>query len=171
MEIRLEYKSTVHTMASSTASSTAYVLVPGGHCPGSFFHKVTERLRIMGFEVVEINHPSVGNPEKPPATMSDDAANILSAAASFMDQGKNVVVVANSCGGFAATEAMKGLSESERKAAGKSGGQLINLVYLASLLPPLGITCSQLIAGVVEVAEIHIQTDKDFRDLHPLKQV
>lgn len=150
----------------ASPESTVFVLVPGAHCPGSYYHRVSERLRAKGYEAIEINNPSCGHPEKP-VGMLEDAANIRSIAGSLMDKGKNVVVVANSYGGFIAAEAMKGLSESDREAAGKTGGRLVNLVFIGSLLTPEGITCGELIANVVQTPEVIAPVEGDFRDPPP----
>lgn len=145
--------------------STAFVLIPGGFCPGSFFRKVTKKLNSLGYAVSEIDLPTLEHTDAPPAGMYDDAAAVREAAASFMDIGKNVVVAANSYGGFVATEAMKELSEAERQAAGKSGGRLASLVYIGSLLPSAGLTCAELVSSVVD--GLNFESDTDFLDPPP----
>lgn len=115
---------------------TAFVLVPAGFMQGSLYHKVTTRLSKLGYSVKPIDPPSSNT--KAPAVMAEDAALINKMAASLMDQGKNVVVVGCSYGGVAATEAMRGLSDADRKADGRSGGRLVNLVYIGSLMGRAG---------------------------------
>lgn len=132
--------------------STAFVLVPGGFCPPSFWHKVTDKLTSLGYPVTAVTLPTFGNAEKPPATMSDDAAAVRAVAASYMDAGRSVVVASNSYGGFVATQAVKELSGAERAAAGKEGGKLANLVLIGVLAPIAGLTCTELLHGAAEGA-------------------
>lgn len=125
---------------------TAFVLVPGAFCPGQYYHKVTSLLKKRGYSVHEIDLPSVGKRDGPPATMYDDAGHIRSVVSKFADEGKNVVLAANSYGGFVATEAVKGTTPAERNSAGKSAPEaLVHLVYIGSLLPPVGINIQELV--------------------------
>lgn len=65
--------------------------------------------------------------------MSDDAEHIRSVVLECVDRGKNVVLAANSYGGFVATVAVEGTTEAERKSNGKRvPGSLIHLIYIES---------------------------------------
>lgn len=138
-------------MAPPTAT-TAFVLVPGAFCPASYYHRVTAKLTTFGYAAYETDLESVGErPQKGPATMQEDASHIHTVIASLLDQGKSVVLAANSYGGFIATEAARGLSRAEREVEGKPGGALVGLVFLASLLAPVGICVHELVGGHVPV--------------------
>jgi pimeloyl-ACP methyl ester carboxylesterase len=154
-------------MAPSLAS-TAFVLVPGGFCPPSFWHKVTDKLTSLGYPVTPVELPTFGNAAKPPATMSDDAAAVRAAATVYMDAGRNVVIASNSYGGFVATESVKELSDAERSAAGKKGGRLANLVLIGVIAPIAGLTCTELLTANGAVEEIPELTEEQvFMDAPP----
>ncbi|KIX03345.1 uncharacterized protein Z518_06897 [Rhinocladiella mackenziei CBS 650.93] len=131
-----------------SSENTVFVLVPGGFCPGSFYHKVTTILQNGGYQVHEIDLPSVGKREGSPATMYDDADHIRSVVSEFADQGKNVVLCANSYGGLVSTEAVKGTTKAEREANGKPGA-LVHVVFIGSLLAPVGMNAQELVGGKI----------------------
>ena len=66
-------------------------------------------------------------------------ATLYTTIQKLADEGKDVVLTMNSYGGFPGTEASKGLSKKEREANGLKGG-IIELVYLASFLPAVGLS-------------------------------
>ena len=70
----------------SDTKRTAFVLVPGGFIPGIYFERVTSKLQELGYEVHEIDHPSVGK-KKPdgPATLYDDANHVNDVVAGFVN--------------------------------------------------------------------------------------
>ena len=137
----------------------AFVQVPGGFSLGALFHKTTARLTGLGYDAVEIDNPTVVTSEKP-ASVYDDAAHVHDVVEGFLDQGKNVVLVGNSYGGFVITEASRGLSKADRDAAGKDGA-LVHLVYLSSLFAPVGVTGHQMTGGSIPV---DTTSPKDFID-------
>ena len=141
-------------------SNTAFVLVPGGFCPGAYFHKVTSLLEKDGYEVAQIDLPGVGKRDGPPATMYDDAEYVRTKALQFADQGKDVVLAGNSYGGIVITEAAKNISKADREAVGKPGG-VVHLVYLASGLAPVGISTQKLVADKVPVM---METDVEYNE-------
>lgn len=147
-----------------SSTSTAFVLVPGGFCPAEFYNKVTERLRNKGYAVSPIDLPTNDGSRNPPASMYDDAAAIRSAAAAHMDKGLDVVVVGHGYGGLAACEAMKGLTEADRQASGKSGGRVANLVGFGFLFPRAGMNTHELVADHYEGIP---PSEKDYQDPPP----
>ena len=138
-------------MTELSSSTTAFVLVPGGFCPSSLWEGVVGILSSQGYPVHAIDLPSVGERLEGPASMQDDAAHVRSKCSEYMSSGKNVVLVGNSYGGFVITEAAKGLDLPQSK-SNQQQGKLIHLIYLASLLAPLGTTVSALLAGEIPVA-------------------
>ncbi|KAF2467182.1 alpha/beta-hydrolase [Lindgomyces ingoldianus] len=130
-----------------SSALTTFVFVPGAFCPGSYYHKVIAKLEALGYEAVALDLPSVGpKPESKPATGYEDASYVNSKVTELLNQGKNVVLGANSYGGFVVTEASKGLSKAEREAAGKPGA-LIHLVLMGSFLTPVGKTVKDMLTG------------------------
>jgi hypothetical protein len=69
--------------------------------------------------------------------MQDDAAYFQRIIESLADQGRAVVIVTHSYGGVPGTESAKGLSKTDRQAAGKDGG-VVGIVYLAAIVPEVG---------------------------------
>ena len=69
--------------------------------------------------------------------MFDDAALIASKLTTLADEGKDIVLVMSSYGGFPGTEAAFGLSKAARKKNGSQGG-IISLVYIAAHIPQIG---------------------------------
>ncbi|KAL8754212.1 MAG: hypothetical protein Q9199_004500 [Rusavskia elegans] len=61
-------------------------------------------------------------------------------------QGKDVVLYLHSYAGFPGSAAIKGLSKTERLAAGKRGG-ILGLVYQSAFIPKPGDTLLQMIGG------------------------
>ncbi len=155
----------------SPAKSVAFVLVPGAHCLPIQYQQVVEKLWALGHTVEPVHLPTVGRAffesNGRVASVYDDAAFVSSIIASLADAGHNVVAVGSSYGGLVITEAAKGLTEAERKAAGKAeGGALVRLVYLASLLPEVGKTLGQLVAGKIPVP-VSEEIETDFLDPPP----
>lgn len=81
-------------------SSTSFILVPGGFCPGILWERVSSLLEKHGHEAVEIDHLTINGPNRETTTFMDDAENVRSIAANRLDQGKKVVLVGNSYGGY-----------------------------------------------------------------------
>ena len=133
------------------SSPTAFVLVPGAFSPASIYHRVTESLRKLGFSVTECDLASVGKRDEGPASMADDVSNISNAISQLADQSKDVILVCNSYSGFPATEAAKSFTKDEGRRHGKPGG-LAHIVYLASLLPPPGVTANEVVGGRVPIS-------------------
>ena len=139
-------------MTPST-NDTAFVCVPGGYCPGSYFERVTSRLHSLGYSAVAVDLPTIGNPDKPPAGMEDDVAHVQSTITNLLDQGKDVILIGNSYGTFVMTEAARGLDKVSRQAMGRQHA-LTHMVYIATLFPPIGISVHELIAEQVDVQTI-----------------
>lgn len=116
------------------SSKPAIVIVPGSFCPASLYYTLVDLIQAAGYEAFVNNLPSASrNPPEKPATLEDDAVFFRGIIASLADQGKDVVVVAHSYGGIAATEAVKEVGKAERKAKGKQGG-VVRIVYLTAIV-------------------------------------
>lgn len=124
---------------STASKNTAFVLVPGSFSPSTFYDRVVPLLQKQGYEAYPTPLLSAGERDEGPATFQEDTDFIHAAILKLADQGKDVVLGMNSYGGFPGTEASKGLSKSERQKEGKKGG-LTGLVYLASFIPPVGVS-------------------------------
>ncbi|KAL6242931.1 hypothetical protein RBB50_010031 [Rhinocladiella similis] len=125
------------------------VIIPGSFSPAYFYTKIVDQLRENGFEAAAYDLPTASRtPPQPAATLADDAAFFHDIAQKIADQGKDVVFVTHSYGGVVGTEASKGLTKAERKAVGKEGG-LVRLVYLTSVVPPVGKSLADIMGDLV----------------------
>lgn len=131
---------------SSPSDNIAFVLVPPSFSPSSFYDRVVPLLNKKGYAAYPTDLKSVNDGEGAPVSMYEDAAEIGSVIARLVDQGKGVVLVANSYGGIPATQAAKGLSKAEREAVSKPGG-LVAIIYLSSFIAPDGGCINDLMAG------------------------
>jgi pimeloyl-ACP methyl ester carboxylesterase len=126
-------------------SSTVFLCVPGGFCPGAYFHKVVSLLQEKGYEATALDLPSMDaslrDQGKAPG-MYDDAAYVRSSVSKSLDEGKDAIIVASSYGGAVTFEACKGLTKEQR---GKEGGELKHLILLGVLLCESGLTVKELI--------------------------
>jgi pimeloyl-ACP methyl ester carboxylesterase len=128
-----------------STSGTVFFFVPGGFCPGAYFHKVVSLLQEKGYEATALDLPSMDaslrDQGKAPG-MYDDAAYVRSTVSKSLDEGKDVVIVASSYGGAVTFEACKGLTKEQK---GKEGGELKHLILLGVLLCEPGLTVKELI--------------------------
>ncbi|KAB5566209.1 Alpha/Beta hydrolase protein [Coniochaeta sp. 2T2.1] len=154
---------------SATSSPLAFVLVPGAFCLPTQFDRITPKLQQLGHHVEPIHLPTVGRAffEKTSriASIPDDAEHVNSTVASLADKGYNVVLVGSSYAGMVITEAARGLSRAER---GPNTGALIGLVYLGSLLPPVGVTIAEIFGGKGPPAP-SADAEPTFMDPHPVE--
>lgn len=99
------------------------------------FNQLAEKLKIAGFTTASASLASTGRKSPGNPTMIDDIASVRRTIAPIVDEGKDVVLVAHSAGGFLSGAAIEGLEASKRKAAGKSGGVGKVVLLAADLLP------------------------------------
>lgn len=121
-----------------SAFKPAIVIVPGSFSPVAFYTLVVDQLKQDGYSTVEVaQYPSIGRRDpKPPATMYDDAKFIQEVVEGLADEGNDVLIVAHSYGGIPTSQALKGLSKSDRKLKQMSGG-VVGVLYVAALTPLL----------------------------------
>ncbi|KAH7350439.1 Alpha/beta hydrolase fold-1 [Pyrenochaeta sp. MPI-SDFR-AT-0127] len=131
---------------SSAAENIVFVLVPPSFSPASFYDRVVPLLEKKGYASLLVELKSVNDGQGLTVSMYEDAGAIRSAIMPLVDQGKGVVLVANSYGGIPATEATKGFSLAERKALSKPGA-IIGIVYMASFIASEGGCINQLMVG------------------------
>lgn len=91
--------------------------------------------------------------------MADDAAHFHGLAETLADEGRDIVIVTHSYGGIPGTEAAKGLAKSDREAEGKKGG-VIKLVYLTSIVPPVGGSQTSVMGDVSELITVKVCVPK-----------
>lgn len=116
------------------------VLVPGSFAPASMYDSFTKKVRDSGIDIRVVPTRTVGRWEgKPPGTVEDDVKQIEEVVNGVLNEGKEVVLVAHSYGGIPSSESLKTLAAKNR---GGKGVQ--KMVYLASVLLPLGVSNFEL---------------------------
>lgn len=111
-------------------SKPTIVFVPGFWEGPSPFSAIATALSKHGYETVTAPLSSTGKPSPNNPSMYDDIAAIRAVIAPLVEDGKELLLVLHSAGGFLGSSAIKGLSVQERKAEGKPGG-VCKLVFLA----------------------------------------
>lgn len=126
----------------STKQGVAIVLVPGSFCPPDFYTLVTQRLTKDGYKAVTECRLLSACPQDdqptPLAKLEDDVRHIREVLQKHLSEGKDVVMMMNSYGGFPGTEALQGLpsrASLTKDASADSNGAIIGLIYLSSFLP------------------------------------
>ena len=122
------------------ASKPTIVLVPGAWHNASHFESLITRLEKAGYEVKALSIPSAGINGCEPSNLGDNTPDvdlISFTIRTAADAGKDIVVVMHSAGGVTGSDATKGLSKSERQAAGQPGG-VTRLCYITAFALPEG---------------------------------
>jgi pimeloyl-ACP methyl ester carboxylesterase len=137
-----------------SSSKVSFICVPGGFCPGHFFHKVVPLLQSRGYDAHALELPSIDSTlkqygERP--GMYDDGTHVRNTVTKVLDEGSDVVLVASSYGGAVAFEACKGITAAERRKEKKSGGELKHLILLGSFVTEPGKTVQELVGANVPV--------------------
>ncbi|KAI6357365.1 hypothetical protein MCOR25_007668 [Pyricularia grisea] len=118
--------------------SPTLVISPGSFAPAALYTEFVAVLKKHGIESVVVSSPSVGRHEgKPPASMMDDADEIVRVVGELLNAGKEVVLLAHSYGGIPAAQSMERLSIKQRTAAGKKDG-VAKMIYLTAIALPVG---------------------------------
>ncbi|KAL4731855.1 hypothetical protein ACLX1H_000850 [Fusarium chlamydosporum] len=112
------------------------VIIPGSFAPPSLYKPLAQSLARDGIQSNIVDLPSVGRREgKEPATMTEDAEEIVSVVERLLDEDKEVILLAHSYGGVPATQSLDKLSRKNRQARGKEGG-VLKIIYLAGVALP-----------------------------------
>ncbi|KAI0503410.1 Alpha/beta hydrolase fold-1 [Xylaria bambusicola] len=106
--------------------------IPGAWHKPWVFDSVRGILSARGFETEALVLATAGSSD-PDIGLQDDAAKARSALTKLIDDGKEVLVVAHSYGGIVASNAVKGLSTTQRTADGLKGGVSM-VLYLAAFI-------------------------------------
>jgi pimeloyl-ACP methyl ester carboxylesterase len=109
----------------------------------AYFSSVIDLLKAQGYKVVCPHLPTCNNDDTPTKTLDDDVALIRSTASSLADEEQEIVALMHSYGGVVGTDALYGLSTTERAKSGLKGG-LKRLLYMCAFIPQKG----QSLAGI-----------------------
>ena len=147
-----------------SSSNPVILVIPGSFSTAQMYYSVLTALSTLlpQTPTYVTNLPSaIRNAPEPAATLADDATFFTSLIEKLADEGgKDVILVAHSYGGVVATE-IKGVSKTEREAAGKKGG-VVRIVYLAAHVVEEGKSLEEQVGGtnseVVSIGEVWTKT-------------
>ena len=121
----------------SSKVKPAIVLVHGAWHVPEHYSDFIRRLQQAGFEVFCPRLPTCDETKRLTADMFADAQVVRSQVTSLVDDFREVIMLLHSYGGAVGTEAVMGLSTSERAAKGIRGG-VICLIYMCGFMLQVG---------------------------------
>lgn len=127
--------------------------VPGFWEGPSVFGPLSSLLIKDGFTTQTAVLPSTGTTSPGNPTMKDDVAAVRRQIEHVISGGDEILLVLHSAGGFIGSEAMEGLSKSQRQKQGYSGG-VIGIIFIAGAVFPVGHQHQPLPFAVVEVSKL-----------------
>ncbi|MCJ1435568.1 hypothetical protein MMC27_004942 [Xylographa pallens] len=114
------------------------VFVPGIWVGPVIYDSVAATLHDRyGYTITTISLPSTGKESPNAPSMKDDADAIRAAIKPLIDDGRELIMILHSAGGFLGSGAIEGLGIEARAKEGKKGG-VSKLVCLAAALPEVG---------------------------------
>lgn len=123
---------TFSRIASTMASKTTFIMVPGAWHRASAYELTAERLRAAGYNVTVIELPTCGA-EPPLENFDQDVDCTRKAIEEAADKGQDVAVLMHSYGGIVGASSCRGLGKKQREASGKTGG-VVKLVYCSAFI-------------------------------------
>jgi pimeloyl-ACP methyl ester carboxylesterase len=142
---------------------TVLIIHGAWHHP-AYFASVIDLLKAQGYDAVCPHLPTCNHDETPTKTLADDIALIRDTASTLADDGKEIIVLMHSYGGVVGTDALYGLSTSERVRQGFKG-VLKRLVYMRAFIPHKGQSLSGIFGGglppyIVDVVSLFLTSNK-----------
>jgi len=120
----------------SQLNAPKVVIVPGFWEGRETYNATSSKILSAGYACTTIQLPSTGTVPPNNPTMHDDINAIRKVFEDILEQeGKEVILVMHSAGGFLGSNAIEGMSVEERKEQGKVGGVRKLLFLTAGLLP------------------------------------
>lgn len=119
------------------------VIVPGAWQIPPSWTNFTTKLENAGYETSLVTLPSVGISL---TGLDADRAAAQAVIDPLLEDGKEVVILSHSLGGFISSNAVEDRGIAARSAAGKSGG-VIQLIYLAAFMAPVGYSLYNLMGN------------------------
>lgn len=115
----------------------AIVLVHGAWHVPEHYSDFIQQLQQAGFEVFCPRLPTCDESKRLTADMFGDAQVVRNQIIPLIDKSREVIMLLHSYGGAVGTEAVKGLSTSERATKGFHGG-VIHLIYMCGFMLQVG---------------------------------
>ena len=145
-------------------SKPAFVLVPGAWQDPSYYGAVATGLKYHGYDSVTVTLPSTG--ASPPLyDFTEDVTAVRQAVTKFVENDRDVVVVAHSYSGLPTGELPKSLSKEDREANGLKGG-VIRMVFIVAYLVPEGFQAAP--RGDISTFFTFMESDLEVRTYLPL---
>lgn len=114
------------------------IFVPGFWEGPTIFAPVISKIESeYGYHTSTVTLPSTGTLPPSIKTFADDVKAIQRAIENHVEEGRDVIVIAHSAGGFLSSEAVKGLSVKDRSSLQKKGG-VRKMIFLTGMLIPEG---------------------------------
>lgn len=151
---------TFPSRVKSVAMAPVLIIVPGSFAPTEMYTDFVKTVHATNafehIKVVPLNSVGRKPAGQSPGTMAGDVTAIVGVAEPLLDSGKEVIMLTHSYGGIPGTQSLEKLSSKARKAAGKTGG-IEKVIYLTSVILPVGMASSDITGGVypdyVDVSE------------------
>lgn len=105
--------------------------------PTIFAPVISKNESEYGYHTSTVTLPSTGSLPPNIKTFADDVKAIQRAIENHVEEGRDVIVIAHSAGGFVSSEAVKGLSSKDRSSLKKKGG-VRKMIFLTGMLIPEG---------------------------------
>ncbi|ESZ97963.1 hypothetical protein SBOR_1634 [Sclerotinia borealis F-4128] len=122
------------------------IFIHGAWHDTSNFSPVIGILEPLGYPCITIAMPSTGG-TIPTTDLTNDIAAIRHVVLKEVDAGKEVIVCSHSWGGIPTTNALDGLSISERSESGKVGG-VVKIAFLCAFVVPVGTSLQDATGGM-----------------------
>lgn len=149
-----------------------FVFSLGAWVVPSVFDATRSHLESLGFSTACPAHPSIGA-EPPSMTLEDDVQSLRGVLTAYVDEGRDVIVVAHSYGGVVASSAVEGLTKTARTADESSG--VTKVIYLAAFALDKGQSLLGILGGnylpwmKVEVGPFNVPLSFSICKLYRLK--
>ncbi|CAD6581883.1 MAG: hypothetical protein ASARMPREDX12_000692 [Alectoria sarmentosa] len=121
----------------SSKVKPAIVLVHGAWHVPEHYSDFVQQLQQAGFEVFCPRLPTCDESKRLTADMFADAQVVRNQVVSLVGQSREIIMLLHSYGGAVGTEAVKGLSSSERATKGLHGG-VVRLIYMCGFMLQVG---------------------------------
>lgn len=118
-------------MAVISTPQPHVLIIPGAWHRASTMASFADALEAAGFPATVVATRSVGTRD---VTIQDDEAQAKALLQPLLDDGKDVIVLGHSYGGFVITGLIAGLDKRGREALGLGGG-ILGVIYLSAFIP------------------------------------
>ncbi|KAB5580097.1 Alpha/beta hydrolase fold-1 [Coniochaeta sp. 2T2.1] len=120
-------------------SKPTIVIVPGAWQTPLVWDAFRATVEKAGYPPsIHVPLPTIGGTQIPLPGLSEDVVTVRNVLEPLIEQGKEVVLLCHSSGGLIGSNAVEGFDAVSRKAAGKTSGGVVRIVFVAAFLLPKG---------------------------------